>query len=169
MLEDRYRSVIPIRQMRRKLAIFVASISFISCSSAPRIDGSWVLWSVDGLPVAEAPPERTDLPAGNYLGLVVSAGDAAREYSIDSMTIQFQPDGEYLETRFETTTLVLSAAVYRQMTGLPTSGTAPVRHPEGSEVAVWRAWRCFTQSSSGPTQKCGLYATSQRWPSTSLK
>ena len=114
----------------------------ISCSTEPRLSGTWELWSVDGLPVAEAFPTRTEIPAQQYGDRRIDEGDAWGESSLESSILVVLPDGDVEEVRVTTTTIAMTAETYRRVTGSPHFGDEVVREtsaPDTSHIlAHWR-------------------------------
>ena len=103
--------------MPRSKSFVLLTACFAYCSSASDPSGEWDLWSVDGLPVEEAPPSRFEMPASVVGRTAIQAGDMWRDEFINAATFEVLPEGEYRQVVITTTVLGTSSEFYRRTTG----------------------------------------------------
>ena len=127
--------------MKRKLGALLLAHAAMSTCSSPSPVGTWELWSVDGLPAAQAPALRVELPEVTAFD-ELSAEDLWYEERLESSSLEILPEGDYRETRVKSSTLAIDSAALQRLTGR-TASQPVVREDQGSSRQVtlgrWRA------------------------------
>lgn len=124
--------------------LLLVLFSQTACSERNQVTGTWDLSSIGGVPVADAPPERFEVPAGSYGSTQVRPGDIWTETRTISGTLEVLENGEYLQTLVRSRTRVTSPSFFARVTGQPPLGEAPLRGPSETDTArstgPWRRY-----------------------------
>lgn len=132
------------------IALFTFLFPLASSGQELGVAGTWELWSIDGLPLADAFPLRVDL-AGGVLKLsdsiTVSSDELWSEKSIRRGTLELFPDGAFLRTRIVVSTRFMAAGLAERLTGILVTRSDYVRLPQAPDTSrVLGRWRVQADS-----------------------
>ena len=113
----------------RGVLVLVAVTSVSGCLETQRPDGRWQVFTIDGVPTAQTPADHFSLADMSSEGLEIREGEMWTTTETDSLSLEFFPDGDFLEVKVEKTDRYLTAEAVRRM-GQWFPGDAPM-HEEG--------------------------------------
>ena len=116
------KSLIP-----RRAVACLATLLLFGCDSGSAALGSWVVASVDGVGTGAATALRIPVPAGTYGELTLIEGWMWKEYMLDSLAIEFRPDGTFSERKVEASSSGVTRSSFERPDYVPFFGGELIR------------------------------------------
>lgn len=93
----------------------ILAVGITACTEGPSYVGSYQLELIDGVSVADAFPDRTEVPPSIWTTIEAREGEVWVESETKEAHLEVLEEGDYRETKVSEKTAVMSPKVYWQM------------------------------------------------------